>query len=374
MSKAAPPEKTVTVVLRYDDYGPASDTAIERGILESLARHGLSCVFGVVPFTAMDIAVGGQSLCANEEKSTMLRQAVADGVVEAALHGCSHQRLTERGPGSRPTEFAGRGYETQLALILRGRKELEACTGRVPDCFIPPFNSYDVETVWALERVGIGCLSASMFGFAPERTSMRFLPQTCNLTQMRAAVEAARAGTDAKPLVVPLFHEFDFVENSAQRGRMSLGQFDGLLAWLAAQPDVTVRTAAQIQAEGHDLGIERYRAQQRFLMASLHPRAARVVRAEPARLRYLERDRAERLRRAVVRKTAASYALAALCAAGGGVAAVVAGLPKGLLLGLAGGANAAWVAMLLRRKGDIYYNAARLSVFLAALLAGVWAA
>lgn len=374
MSRSPRPEKTVTVVLRYDDYGPTSDTSVERGILESLRRHGLSCVFGVVPFAASGSPAAGRSLSACGEKAGLLRQAVADGVVEAALHGCSHQRLSERGPGSRPTEFAGRGYETQLALILRGRKELEACTGRAPGCFIPPFNSYDAETVWALERSGMGCLSASMFGPVPVRAATSFLPQTCSLTQMRESVEAARAGRDARPLVVPLFHEFDFVENSAERGRVSLEQFDGLLAWLAAQPDVTVRTAAQVQADGHDLGIERYRAQQRFLMASLHPRAARVARAGSARLRYLERDRAERLRRAVVRKTAASYTLAALCAAGGGVAAVVAGLPKGLLLGLAGGANAAWVAMLLRRKGDIYYNAARLSVFLAALLAGVWAA
>lgn len=374
MNKAARPEKTVTVVLRYDDYGPASDTAVERGMLESLARHGLSCVFGVVPFTTADATGGGQSLSAHGEKAALLRQAVDDGTVEAALHGCTHQRLTERGPGSKPTEFAGRGYETQLALILRGKRELEACTGRAPGCFIPPFNSYDAETVWALERAGIGCLSASMFGPVPERTAMRFLPQTCSLTQMRAAVEAARAGKDARPLVVPLFHEFDFVENSAQRGRVSLEQFDELMAWLAAQPDVAVRTGAQALAEGHDLGIERYRAQQQFLLASLHPRAARVAQAEPARLRYLEQGGARRLRRAVVQKTAASYSLLALCAAGGGVAAVAAGIPKGLALGLAGGANAAWIAMLLRRKGDIYYNAARLSVFLAALLAGAWAA
>lgn len=355
--------RDITVVLRYDDFGLRSDTALERRIVGALARQGLCAVFGVIPFDTES-----QPLSSDAEKAAFLRTAVGEGLVEAALHGFCHEFLEVLDGGK--TEFAGRGAGAQLEMIRRGAEELEACCGRYPSCFIPPFNSYDLDTVRALEGSGITCLSASMFGPAPENSNLRFLPQTCSLVQVRDAVEAARQGRTPFPLLMPLFHQFDFTENDPVRGRLSFEAFEKLLAWLADQADVRVCTVSGVLGDGHDLGAGRHLAQRAYLLASLHPWSAPWAAIESARLLLHGPSEAQVLRRMVVARTAAAYVAVALAGFFAGACVSAVGIPWALSTSLAVAGLTALGALTMARKGRMYFRAVAAAVFLAAFAAG----
>lgn len=358
----------VVVVLRYDDFGVDSDLELEKKVVSLLRKHNLCAVFGVVPFTCPDIQDEKQALSMHAVKADLLREGVADGTLEAALHGFCHE--FRKLPNGDNTEFETRPLAVQSDLIKLGMDEVLRCADQSPSCFIPPFNSYDLNTVTALERAGIRCLSASMLGSAPTASSLLFFPQTCSLMQARAAIESARRDKDASALIMPLFHQFDFLENDPVRGRWTLTDFEDLLQWIAAQPDVRVRTVGQTMDEGHDLGVPRYTAQQRFLKASLHPWSARVPRIEPARLRLLDLRMSSRLRNIVLGRSLAFYSAAAVGACHLGLGLRGMGISRLPLLWIWLAACATWI-LVLSRRGGIYFRAMLASVALAAMGLGI---
>lgn len=353
----------VTVVLRYDDYEMSSDTDLEQKILEALRLRGQSAVFGVVPFSCVDPENGSSDtpLSADTVKAGLLRNAVADGVVEAALHGyCHAQRHDEKG---RKTEFRGQPLDVQQRWIRQGAEELHLCTGEQPTTFIPPFNSYDPDTIRALEHTGLHCLSASMFGPALTETMVHLCPQSCSLLQLRHAVEAARLAGGVHP-VVALFHQYDFVENDSQRGCLTFAQFENLLDWLAGQEDVAVRTIRNLQRDGLDLGTDRYVEQQRFLNAVLHPWCAPDRAHEADRWRLLSATEALNLRRRIVGRTVGAYLGAALLAAMAGFvvgSSSFAGLMAGASWLLA---SAVWVGYRLKKRERFYFRSVMVSIVL----------
>lgn len=362
----------ITVVLRYDDFSALSDTAVESELLGILRRTGLRAVFGVVPFAVPAGSADHLEAKALEgEKARMLREAVVEGVVEAALHGCMHLYLPRFYPGGGFTEFEGLTRAEQSELVARGNDGLENACGRKARTFIPPFNSYDELTVKALQDNGIQCLSAAVFDPVPEDAALRLLPHTCNLSQVREAVDLARRGASAAPVVAALFHQCDFADKGGGRAPFPLERFEDLARWLAEQADVDVRTAAQAMDAGEDLGLERHQVNRRLRRLAVHPLAPACDSASRTRTYYPDQGEARSCLRMAMLYAAAAYLLAAMAGFSGGVLAVaVTGIPGGAAAAVLGALNALWFAYLGLRPGRVYSNAARLSVFLAASVAG----
>lgn len=366
--------KPITVILRYDDFSSQSPTAVEQGILDVLRRHGLPCVFGVVPLACPEDSAD----CLNEarplpeDKVRLLREVVDQGLVEPALHGLRHHRRARTDRRGKPgdTEFQGLEQAEQLAMLRQGKALLAQAAGREPECFIPPYNSYDRATLAALEQAGLTCLSAAMFDEAPEGSSLAFLPHSCNLGWLRAAVLSARAAGDDQAVIMALFHAFDFKESGSPRARLSLPDFSAMLGWLKDQRDVRVVTVSQVLRESPNLGAARFRDNRRFLKASLHPWVPDGPWAS-ARTRYLGRALSRRFLRLLLGITALSYlGVAALALALGVVLALLPGDWWRLAAGILAAANAFWWVALAARRKRVYFNAARLTVFLAAALVG----
>lgn len=260
MAKGEPKaSRPVHVVLRFDDPSAVSPTDLERAIVQDLRRRGMSATLGVIPFVcSRDIADPSEQLLLPlpEEKLQGLRQAVAEGVVEVALHGYAHQ-TSARG---KRTEFAGLAAEEQLRLLFHGKATLEAGGLGPVRTFIPPWNAYDSNTLRALEETGFQAISADWKGTAQPAHRLRFVPATTGLGRLRDAVSAARRAPDLNPLVVALFHPYDFDEVDTTRGTWTREDFAKLLDWLAAQPDVRVLSIAQALDAIPDLGADRLRA------------------------------------------------------------------------------------------------------------------
>ncbi|MBW8887262.1 MAG: DUF2334 domain-containing protein [Fibrobacteres bacterium] len=236
-ASAGPPNrsaaKPIRLALRYDDCSALSPGDLEDRILAACARTGVPVTFGVIP----DPAMGG-SLGMPADRIARLTAAARSGVLEIALHGCTHR---SRVPGSK-SEFAGVAAEDQDSLIARGLELLKPLEP-APRTFIPPWNAYDGATMAALERHGVRTLSAIAGGpwrIGSRPANLAFLPSTCVVPEIRASVAEARRHGGG--IIVPYFHPYDFKEMNPARGLFTFAEFESALEWIAAQPDIETGT------------------------------------------------------------------------------------------------------------------------------------
>jgi hypothetical protein len=75
--------------------------------------------------------------------------------------------------------------------------------------------------------------------------------------QIRDAVRQARKLDDAVPVIVALFHKYDFEESGSREATIDLSQVDATLAWVADQPDVEIVTFRELLPAAGDFTAER---------------------------------------------------------------------------------------------------------------------
>lgn len=265
-------QKQITVVFRFDDPSAITCIEIEDKLITAFRKYNVCCTFGVIPFVSAgdchDPALQ-ELLPLTPAKVEMLHQAVQEGVLEIALHGYSHQTNGLRRNGY--SEFAGLDYEEQFKRIKQGKQFLEEKLLTPVAIFIPPWNSYDSNTVKALEQLEFQCLSADTNGVVNSSSSLGFLPATCSIWQLDDAIASARKSPDPVPLIVVLFHEFDFREISQSRGVVTFVRFIETLQWLSQQQDVSIVPMSEISnaASRRYLANQRLRTSLRLLPTTL---------------------------------------------------------------------------------------------------------
>ena len=278
-------DKTIHVVFRYDDFSAKSPTQTELKIIQAFQRKQAALTVGVIPF----VCTGNQhdpspqdTLALPPHKTRILKKAVQQGVVDVALHGYSHQTHQ----AGFLSEFAGADYPTQLKKLERAKRYLEKITQTPVNTFVPPWNRYDGNTLRALEKLQFKTLSASENEPSSERSGLKFLPFSVGLPHLRDAVQAARASHDAEPMLVVLFHGYDFESSQDSRAHMTFEEFTKLLNWLSAQQDVQMLSVSQAAHEIEDLGATRYAANKRHnILSSLLPAP---LRSKPSQTTYRE--------------------------------------------------------------------------------------
>lgn len=256
-------KKPITVILRYDDYSGVSNTDAETRILDTFRLYHVSGTFAVIPFvydpkTEQQPGEGTATLL-SKPKIAILRNAVRDGVLEIALHGVHHKTVRAKKLGL--TEFAGVSEKDQYAKLSKAKLELESLTGSRVYTFVPPWNSYDLSTVQALEKLGFNCLSASVSFGPSEDNKLRFVPATMELYNIKKTVEIARQLHDKDAVIVALFHSYDFKEANAKKGRFTYSQFAHTIKWLTEQKDISIKTVGEAAFDKtSDFGAKRFAA------------------------------------------------------------------------------------------------------------------
>jgi hypothetical protein len=202
-------EKQINVVFRYDDYSANSVTSAELIIIETFRNNVAPITFGVIPFkVAGDVHDPSPQdlLPLDSVKGEILKSGFEDGILEISMHGYSHQtNSTEY-----LSEFAKLAYKEQVKKISAGKEFLQNITGARVTTFIPPWNTYDRNTLSVLEETGFSTLSANKKGLFPKGSDLNYLPLTCGLTELQDAIQAARKSSDSQPLIVALIHDYDF--------------------------------------------------------------------------------------------------------------------------------------------------------------------
>lgn len=282
-------EKQIIVVLRFDDYSSRSATDMEVKLINAFQQHGISCTFGVIPYTCArdhDNSRPQDVVPLTPTKASILRNAIKAGILDVAQHGYTHQR----------GEFCGLDYTSQVKRMSKGKNLLEQMLGTQVSTFIPPFNSYDLNTIRALETLGFRCISAGRNGDAKESSALKFLPANCGLPQLRDSVESARSVPEAQPIIVVLFHLYDFLEVDKKRGRLTYQEFIELLSWLTSQEDVYTGSIEQATKMVRDLSSQRFTTNRHIygLSLLLPPFLSRLC-TPPVRV-YLSSNGAFRMR------------------------------------------------------------------------------
>lgn len=302
-------KKRVTLVFRYDDFSSDSPDEVEEKLIDAFAQNQMPCTLGVIPF----VTTGSfrdptpcESQPLSEAKVKMLKRGIKNGAVDISLHGCYHRTTRPQSPH---TEFAGLPEEAQIEKISMGKDFLEDLLGIPVTVFIPPWNSYDVNTVVALEKTGILCLSANRAGMVSQGRSLKYLPITIELPDVRRAVDEARRSDDPAPIVAVLMHPYDFKESGDSRGKIDATDLQGELSWLSRQDDVDVLSISELANQSADLGPDRFWANAPFSFECVAPP---FVQATTERTFYLSLKSARVLRRLNQGSILLFYAVSAL--------------------------------------------------------------
>jgi len=243
----------ITVVFRYDDYSTCSPTNFEIRLINTFKNSNIPLTVGIIPYV-----VSGDShnpspqevIPLSKEKARILKTAMDSGIVEPALHGYSHQTIKDC-KKSGCTEFSGLSYEKQIKKIVKGKKLLEDELNTKITIFIPPWNSYDMNTLQCLKSSDFNCISANLQGVSEESSHLRFLPATTFISELRRAVNSARRSSDPQPVIVVLFHAFEFVEIGGDRGVFTYQEFSDLLSWTTSQKNIHVSAMSQLIKENN---------------------------------------------------------------------------------------------------------------------------
>jgi len=265
-------QKTITIVFRFDDYSSRSTTDLEVRLLDAFKKYNVPLTFGVIPYVwAKDVHdLSPKSVVPlTPLKADILRDAIKAGILEVALHGYSHQTLSSP-VNARYSEFSGLDYTGQFERIAGGKNLLEKMLGIQITTFIPPWNSYDLNTIKVLEKIGFKTISADMYGVAKEFSQLRFLPETCALLDLQEAVRSARNISDNKPIIVILFHSYDFIEGDRGKGKLTYQDFIKLLTWVTSQKDIHVRTIEETTQVIGNLSSHRFIKYSSFVSSPLH--------------------------------------------------------------------------------------------------------
>ena len=255
--RLAAPEKLIHVVFRLDDFSALSSADFELSMIGAFRKARASITIGVIPF---DHTVPGADPSSQDVvpltpmKAVTLKAAVKDGTVDIAMHGYTHQTIN----AEHTAEFSGLDYDMQLERLAKGKEFLEAMIGIPVTTFVPPWNRYDLNTLRALEELGFSTISASLPGPATKKSSLNFLPATCDIQHLQDAVRAARSSSTAQPLIVVLFHEYDFREIDEKQGNITYPEFADLLEWLHSRGDVRMLSISEATKVIPNLGAKRF--------------------------------------------------------------------------------------------------------------------
>lgn len=362
----------ILIYLRYDDYCAISDARVDEGLVAILQRHGLSCTFGVVPaMTSGEPHAPGEreEFLLTGHKLAFLQDSVRAGVVEAAVHGWNHRTHHGALPPA-PSEFAGLSLGEQHARIERACVFLEHALGERPATFIPPWNSYDVNTVQALEQAGMRRISANREGPVVESSPLIFTPMTVELSDLRSAVDIARRSSLAECAIGVMMHPYDFTESGDHRSRFSLSELESQLRGLKNLPDTEVGAMSAIRGTELCFSAECYGSNRQWKVERAFPPMVRSSIDMPVYLTTAN-ARADKLRRcAASAGVHVLLMLLALVATAGGLT-LLSGIPfADLAIGTAAALAAVGIALRAVRSRAMYFRAAAIISLQAGIAAG----
>jgi hypothetical protein len=236
-------EARVKLVFRYDDF-LLIPSRLSDSLFNTFSKNKIPLCIGIVPFDTAGKFLNRLDSAAISD----LRSRIRKGEVEVALHGFNHRNQIKAKRFSKATfsEFATIPFDVQRKKISAGKKNLDSLLATDIKTFVPPFNTYDDNTIDALESLGFEVLSGSRQGSSNGKT-IRFIPATYE--DFSGLSEVVKKNRNKDVSVIVYFHPYTFKGSSSayesgSSGEINMKRLDSLLAWLNTQnPDFNTFTS-----------------------------------------------------------------------------------------------------------------------------------
>lgn len=130
-------------------------------------------------------------------------------------------------------------------MIQSGREHLESIFGQCIDGFCPPWNSYDLETLTALDTLGFKYLTAG-----PRHTLHSFplktIPLTTHLKNFPDPLIEAESFRLANPVIIVVMHHYDFAESGSPNPVTDIRGFGHILSMIRRHQGIQVCMLGQV--------------------------------------------------------------------------------------------------------------------------------
>ncbi|MCE1189611.1 MAG: DUF2334 domain-containing protein [Ignavibacteria bacterium] len=200
-------QSKVHIIFRIDDFG-IDNAEFYQGLFAVLKQKNIRMTLAVVPFKQGN----EDTLALTSKQREILQSGIDMGVVEMAMHGATHRNNNTE---LAPSEYISRPMEKQYQELRRGKSELERVFHKEVNIFVPPWNTYDENTLWALEKAGFKIISGALYGAPAVNNGIRYLPYSTTLDDINRVLQTIPAVLNEGKVVVVLLHGYDFVENKS---------------------------------------------------------------------------------------------------------------------------------------------------------------
>jgi hypothetical protein len=190
----------MVIVFRYDDVC-GRILAIDHDVVQKFSDYAVPLTLGFIPFLYP---------VSYDEMQSLLH----DDLHEWALHGYAHQSIVPHS-NKLQTEFCGLDLKSQSEKIGEGMVVLTNFLKRSIQTFIPPWNSYDANTLEALMAHRIPNISGGMHRSFPHHSMVNSLPATIPIGQFYQLLYAGAFDSlfDQPVVIVVYFHAYELKES-----------------------------------------------------------------------------------------------------------------------------------------------------------------
>jgi peptidoglycan/xylan/chitin deacetylase (PgdA/CDA1 family) len=194
----------IRVIFRYDDFLLAP-SALSDSLLAIFRKNGVPLCVSIIPFDSSGNLIN--KIDSGKISDLILR--MNSNELEIALHGYNHENHVKKARFSKSTysEFATVPYELQYNRLEAGKKAIDSILRTNVRIFVPPFNTYDKNTLIALEKLKFEIISGQRQG-TTEGNSLSYMPATIEDFSELPAVLKKYGNKDVT--VIVYFHPYSF--------------------------------------------------------------------------------------------------------------------------------------------------------------------
>ena len=246
----------IKIVLRYDDPQLQTDT-VNDSLFAVLQRNDIPFSIAVIPCDSAENLICDTAW----QYFPALKKAVTNGKIEIALHGLVHKR----------GEFGNIPYEEQYRRIFKGKYLLDSVLNCNIITFVPPYNTYDKNTLIALEQCGFKVLSSYLENRTIDNGAVTDFP--CTIDSPVDLLPTVDNNHNREGVIVLMFHQYNFTD------KFTVVDFEKILLRIKENLNVEFITFANLINSGETVNNKRIEAnrqsnllsKQLKLKGMLHP-------------------------------------------------------------------------------------------------------
>jgi len=231
----------INVALRFDDPSITSDHKLEFEVIKICARYGVKINLAVIPFKSIQKTIHPLTSIAAKH----MIDAEKKGWIEISQHGYSHQKYKPSPAG--PSEFKHRPFKEQLNLLSEGKDLLDGIFKTKKRGFVPPWNTFDSNTMLAAKELDFDFISAGWeTPYNLKEHNIMVLPRTGQVSDLINDAKRFKPYSALSPIIISVMHHYDFIESNENNPKFSLHEFEEIIKSITSMKHVRVTSLSNI--------------------------------------------------------------------------------------------------------------------------------